>query len=56
VSGEQEVGAAALSWLHACPCDRQSDIFTLLSSVRLEYLDASYIQHRILGDQVCVVR
>jgi len=52
VAGEEEVGAAALSWLHACPCDRQSDIFALVSSLRLEYLDPSYMQHRILDDQV----
>ena len=52
VAGEEEVCAAALTWLHACPCDHQSDIISILSSVRLEYLDASYIQHRILGDRV----
>jgi len=46
------VCAAALTWLHACPSDSHSDIFTLLSSVRLEYLDPSYIRHRILDDQV----
>lgn len=52
VSGEEDVCAAALTWLHACPCDRQSEIFTVLSSVRVEYLDASYITHRLLDDQV----
>jgi len=52
VNGEDDVGAAALSWLHTCPCHYQSDIVTVLSSVRLEYLDDSYIRHRILNDQV----
>jgi len=52
VCGEHEVCAAALTWLHACRCTSQSDIFSVLSSVRLEYLDPSYIRHRIIDDCV----
>ena len=54
VTGEEDVAEAALRWLNACPCtaDRQSDIVTVLASIRLEYLDAGFVLHRILNDRV----